>query len=121
MYLLHERLIQLTGGRSGLRDPGLLASGEGVARSQASFDGEEFAADLWTKAAALLRSLIKNHPFVDRNKRTAVTTTGVFLAPNGQRLTASNDEVLRFAVKMAGEQTELKEIAAWLKAHSSKA
>jgi death-on-curing protein len=119
VYLLHERLIQLTGGSSGLRDPGLLKSA--VARPQASFDGEELYPDLWTKAAALMESLIKNHPFVDGNKRTAVTATAIFLELNHRRLTASNDEVLRFAVQMAAEQAELEEIADWLEAHSSKA
>jgi death-on-curing protein len=119
VYLLHERLIQLTGGSSGLRDPGLLESA--VARPQASFDGEDLYPDLWTKAAALMQSLIKNHPFVDGNKRTAVTATAVFLELNHHRLTANNDEVLRFAVQMAGGQAELEEIAAWLEAHSSPA
>ncbi|MGD2178933.1 MAG: type II toxin-antitoxin system death-on-curing family toxin [Anaerolineae bacterium] len=119
VYLLHERVIQLTGGSSGLRDPGLLESA--VARPQASFDGEELYPDLWTKAAALMQSLIKNHPFVDGNKRTAVTATAIFLELNHRRLTASNDEVLRFAVQMAREQAELEEIAAWLQTHSSKA
>lgn len=119
VYLLHERLIQLTGGSSGLRDPGLLESA--VARPRASFDGEELYPDLWTKAAGLMQSLIKNHPFVDGNKRTAVTATAIFLELNHHRLTASNDEVLRFAVQAAGGQAELEEIAAWLEAHSSPA
>ena len=119
VYLLHERLIQLTGGSSGLRDPGLLESA--VVRPQASFDGEDLYPDLWTKAAALMQSLIKNHPFVDGNKRTAVTATAIFLELNDHRFTASNDEVLRFAVETAGGEAELEEIAAWLQAHSSKA
>lgn len=118
VYLLHERLIQLTGGSSGLRDSGLLELA--VARPQASFDQEELYPDLWTKAAALMHSLIKNHPFVDGNKRTAVTATAIFLELNQHRLAASNDEVLRFAVQTAREQVELEEIVAWLKAHSSK-
>ncbi|MGD2164199.1 MAG: type II toxin-antitoxin system death-on-curing family toxin [Anaerolineae bacterium] len=101
MYLLHERLIQRIGGSSGLRDPGLLESA--VARPQASFESEDLYPDLWTKAAALLHSLIKNHPFVDGNKRTAVTATGIFLELNGQRLTASNQEVVRFVATMAAE------------------
>jgi prophage maintenance system killer protein len=50
-----------------------------------------------------------------------VTATGIFLELNGHRFTASNDEVLRFAVKMAAERTELEQIAAWLKAHSATA
>lgn len=119
VYLLHERLIQLTGGSSGLRDPGLLESA--VSRLRASFDGEELYPDLWTKAAALMQSLIKNHPFVDGNKRTAVTATAIFLDLNHHRLTASNEEVLRFAVQMAAEQAELEEIAAWLQAQSAPA
>jgi len=119
VYLLHERLIQLTGGSSGLRDPGLLESA--VARPQASFDGEELYPDLWTKAAALMQSLIKNHPFVDGNKRTAVTATAIFLELNHHRFTASNDEVLRFAVETAGGEAELEQIAAWLEEHSSPA
>jgi death-on-curing protein len=85
------------------------------------FDGEELYPDLWTKAAALMQSLIRNHPFVDGNKRAAVTATGIFLELNGQRLTASNDEVLRFAVQMAAEQAELEEIASWLERDPSAA
>ncbi len=117
--LLHERLIQVIGGSSRLRDPGLLESA--VARPQACFDGEELYPDLWTKAAALMNSLIKNHSFVDDNERTAVTAIGICLELNGQRLAASNDEVLLFAAKMAAEQAEVEEIAAWLEAHSSRA
>jgi death-on-curing protein len=117
VYLLHERLIQRIGGSSGLRDPDLLASA--VARPQASFGGEELYPDLWTKAAALMHSLIKNHPFVDGNKRTAVTATGIFLELNGHRLTASNEEMVRFAVQLAAEDAELVEIAAWVQSHAS--
>jgi len=73
VYLLHRRLIQRTGGSGGLRDPGLLESA--VARPQASFDGEDLYPALWLKAAALLHSLVKSHPFVDGNKCTAVTAT----------------------------------------------
>jgi death-on-curing protein len=119
VYLLHQRLIQVTGGSSGLRDPGRLASA--VAPPQASFDGEDLYPDLWIRAAALMQSLIKNHAFVDGNKRTAVTAAGVFLELSGQRLTASNEELLRFAVKMATGPAELEEIATWLRRHSLEA
>ena len=119
VYLLHERLIQLTGGGSGLRDPGLLESA--VARPQASSDGDELYPDLRTKAAVLMQALIKNHSIVDRNKRTAVTATAIFSELNHHRLSASNDEVLRFAVQTAGGQAELEGIATWLEEHSSPA
>jgi len=117
VYLLHRRLIQRTGGSGGLRDPGLLESA--VARPQASFDGEDLYPALWLKAAALMHSLVKNHPFVDGNKRTAVTATGIFLGLNGHPLTASNEEILRFAIQVAAEEMELERIAAWLQTHST--
>ena len=114
---MHRRLIQRTGGSGGLRDPGLLESA--VARPQASFDGEDLYPALWLKAAALMHSLVKNHPFVDGNKRTAVTATGIFLGLNGHPLTASNEEILRFAIQVAAEEMELERIAAWLQTHST--
>lgn len=117
VYLLHERLIQRIGGGSGLRDLGFLESA--VARPAASFGGEELYPGVWLKAAALMHSLIKNHPFVDGNKRTAVTATGIFLELNDYTLTASNDEIYRFALEVAGEQTDLEEIAEWLRTHSA--
>jgi death-on-curing protein len=101
LYPLHQRLIQLRGGSSGLRDPGLLEIA--AARPQASFDGEERYPDLWSEAAAVMQSLIRDYPFVDGDKRTAVTASGIFLELNNHRLTANNDEVIRFAVQMAGE------------------
>ena len=70
VLLMHARLIQRTGGSGGVRDMGLLESA--LARSQATFEGEDLYSDLWNKAAALMESLIKNHPFVDGNKRAAL-------------------------------------------------
>lgn len=116
VLVLHRRLIQLTGGSTGARDPGLLESA--IPRPRASFGGQDLHPDLWSKAAALMHSLIKNHPFIDGNKRTAVTAAGIFLELNGRTLTASNEEVLNFARQVAVKETELEEIAAWLQAHS---
>lgn len=118
VVVLHERLIALYGGPGGLRDRGLLESALGRARQLRAYDEQ---ADLIDLAAACTAGIVRNHPFVDGNKRTAVTATAIFLELNHHRLTASNDEVLRFAVQMAGEQAELEEIAAWLEAHSSMA
>ena len=71
VLLLHARLIQRTGGSGGVHDIDVLDSA--MARPQATFEGEELYPDLWHKAAALMHSLVKNHPFVDGNKRTALT------------------------------------------------
>lgn len=118
LLVIHARLIQLVGGSPGVRDIGLLESA--LARPRATFDGIDLYASLWTKVAALFHSLIQNHPFIDGNKRTAVTATGIMLELNGYRLAASNDSVLAFAYRVIADQVALDEMAAWLEANSSK-
>ncbi len=116
VLLLHARLIQCTGGSGGVRDVGLLESA--LARPQAAFGGEDLYPDLWSKAAALMQSLVQNHPFVDGNKRTALAATGIFLELNDHVLAASNDEALDFARQVTGGEMTLQEMATWLKAYS---
>jgi death-on-curing protein len=116
VLVIHQRLIQRTGGSGGLRDLGLLESA--VARPHASFAGEDLYPDLWSKAAALMHSLIKNHPFVDGNKRTAITAAGIFLALNGHALRARNEELAAFTERAATGAAGLAEIATWLQVHS---
>jgi death-on-curing protein len=116
VLLLHARLIQRTGGSSGVRDMGLLESA--IARPQATFGQNDLYPDLWSKAAALMHSLIRNHPFVDGNKRTALATTGIFLELNGYTLTADNEAVLGFTRQVVVGGMELAEMAAWLEAYS---
>ncbi len=88
------RLIEETGGSHGVRDVGLLESA--VMRSQATFDGNELYPNLFSKAAALMDSIIRNHPFVDGNKRTGIAAAGIFLLQNNRRLTATNQELEAF-------------------------
>jgi death-on-curing protein len=116
VLLLHARLIQRTGGDEGVRDLALLESA--LARPQATFEGRELYPDLWTKAAALMESLIRNHPFVDGNKRAALVATAIFLELNGHELTATNDQVLDFTRRVVRGEVALREMGAWLKAHS---
>jgi death-on-curing protein len=116
VLLLHARLIQRTGGSGGVREMGLLQSA--LARPQATFEGRELYPGLWNKAAALMQSLIKNHPFVDGNKRAALTAVGLFLELNGNTLTASDEEALDFARQAAVGEYSVESMAAWLEAHS---
>jgi death-on-curing protein len=116
VLLLHARLVQLTGGSRGVRDTRLLESA--LARPQATFDGTELYADLWAKAAALLHSLARNHPFVDGNKRTALAATGVFLELNGYRLVSSNEEAVDLIRRVVAGQAVLEDVAVWLREHS---
>lgn len=115
--VIHARLIQRTGGSKGIRDIGLLESA--VARPQATFDQKELYPTLWEKATALMESLISNHAFVDGNKRVGVVAGGLFLERNGGTITASNEEVVEFTMKIAQGEMGLKEIAQGLKAMAS--
>ena len=116
ILFIHARLIDTTGGEHGVRDLGLLESA--VARPQATFDGEALYPDLFQKAAALMDSLAQNHPFVDGNKRTAITSASLFLLQNGRRLETTNEEVERAAWWVVNERPPLEEIAAWFQEHT---
>ena len=67
---IHDRSLLESGGDAGVRDQGLLESA--VAQPRARFDGKDLYPDIAEKAAALAFSLVKNHPFVDGNKRTGL-------------------------------------------------
>lgn len=116
VLFIHARLITETGGEHGMLNLGLLQSA--VARPQASFDRQDLYSDLFSKAAALLESLVGNHAFVDGNKRTAITSTGLFLRINGYRLTASNQEVVDFTLQCAQGLISFEQMETWLKSHS---
>lgn len=116
IMFLHARLVAETGGSHGMRDLDSLLSAAG--RPQASFDDQDLYPDLFTKAAALMDSLIRNHPFVDGNKRTGIAAAALFLRINGYWLSATNAELVKFTLGAAQSQHTLDEIAAWLQAHA---
>ena len=93
-----------------IRDYGLLESA--LARPRASAFGVDAYPDLFTKAAALLHSLARNHALVDGNKRLALAATIAFLGVNGHRLTLSNDEAYDLVIPVAtGTLDDVPEIA----------
>jgi len=116
VLFLHARLIEETGGGHGLRDLALLESA--VNRPRATFGDQDLYPDLFAKAAALMDSLIRNHPFVDGNKRTGIAAAALFLVQNGYRLTATNAEVEAFVLRVVKAEPDVAEIAGWLQAHS---
>ena len=118
VLFIHARLIAETGGEHGVRDLGLLQSA--VSRPQASFEGQDLYPDLYHKAAALLESLVNNHPFVDGNKRTGFTSAAMFLKINGFSLIASNQEVESFVLSIASGEGSIETITDWLKTYSTK-
>jgi death on curing protein len=116
VLFLHSRLIAKTWGGHGLRDLGMLLSALG--RPQGTFDGKDLYSDLYSKTAALMDSLVRNHPFVDGNKRIAITAAALFLGMNGYRLIVENEEMVRFTLACAQSHLSLDEIADWFKQNS---
>lgn len=118
VLLLHNMAIDAAGGSHGLRDLGLLESA--VARPQASFGGEDLYPEMFPKVGALVHGLLRNHPFVDGNKRTSMFSAMTFLELNGYKFEAQQKEVVNFALKVENEKLSVEEIAKWLKEHAKK-
>lgn len=116
ILFLHARLIAETGGSHGLREINLLLSA--VGRPHATFEGRDLDPDIYHKAAALLDSLIRNHPFIDGNKRTAIAAAAIFLRQNGLHLKADPLELERFTLGAAQAQFTLEEMVTWLQSHT---
>jgi death on curing protein len=117
VLFIHARLIAETGGAPGIRDLGLLAAA--VARPQATFAGDDLYPDRFHKAAALLDSLVRNHPFVDGNKRVGITAAALFLVLNGRRLTADNANLEQFTLLVAQSQLTLSQMTTWFQTYST--
>jgi len=113
-YLDVEDLVRLAtlllGDPPPIRDMGLL--GSAAARPQTAVFGEDAYPDLWTKAAALLQSVVKNHPLVDGNKRLGWLATAVFLELNDKTVVqATNDDVYSFVVAVAAGKDTIEVVA----------
>lgn len=106
----HEVLIEEFGGAPGLRDLGALESALFRPRTG-------YYCDVVEEAAALLESLVQNHPFVDGNKRVAVAVMDVFLRVNGRVLEVSDDEAHAFLIGLLERhELDLATVDAWLRA-----
>ena len=120
-YLTVDEVLEinaeLMGGRPVLRDRGLLESA--VGRPRASAFGADAYPDLASKAAALLHSLVLNHPFVDGNKRTAVVATLIFLDLNGRVVQWVQGEALSFVLGIAVHRVDLAAATAFLRERTS--
>jgi death on curing protein len=117
ILFLHARLIEETGGSHGIRDINLLLSA--VGRPQASFNDQDLIPDIFTKAAALMDSLIRNHPFIDGNKRTGISAAGLFLIRNGYKIAASNTELETLTLEVTRAEKSILGIAGWFREHGT--
>ena len=115
ILLIHDQLIAETGGSSGLRDEGMLDSA--LNSPFQTFGGEDVYPSLQKKAARLCFGLVKNHPFVDGNKRIGAHAMLVFLALNGIELQHTQSELSDVILQLAAGEIEATDLLRWILAH----
>lgn len=112
---LHRRLLQVTGGATGLRDLGALESA--IAQPQATFSGVDLYPTLAEKATALGFALIQGHPFVDGNKRVGHAAMETFLVLNGAEIESSVEDQERLILDLAAGRLGRDQLTDWLRQH----
>ena len=109
---VHEILINRHGGSHGIRDERALESA--IARPFMTFDQKDLYSSPIEKAAALIESLIANHPFLDGNKRTGYVLMRYFLLEDDLDIKANQTEKYDFVIKIAKGQLSYDQILSWL-------
>ena len=115
ILMLHRTLIAESGGSAEIRDEGLLDSA--INAPFQTFGGEELYPSLLEKASRLGYGLIKNHPFVDGNKRTGTHTMLVFLAVNHIELQYKDADLIQLILGVAAGEYDEAHLLAWLQYH----
>ena len=113
---IHSELIRHIGGSSGIRDENLLDMS--VNAPFQTFGGVDLYPTLIDKAAHLTYSLIKNHPFLDGNKRIGVTVMIIFLKANGIEIACTNEELAALGLGLADGSITKAELIEWIISHS---
>lgn len=112
---VHHDLIRHFGGAPGLRDHGLFESA--MAASEAGFGGQYVPPDLPDMAAAYLYHLVRNHPFVDGNKRVALAAAHLFLWGNGFSLDTDEEKIEMLVLAAATADASEEEVAKFIRQH----
>jgi death on curing protein len=113
---IHRDQITRYGGTEGIRDLGLLQSA--LAMPQAGAGNRYFHADLSEMTAAYLFHIVRNHPFVDANKRTGAAAALVFLEMNGIEIRASNEALVDTVLAVAEGKVQKGALAEFLRTHA---
>ena len=114
---LHVKIVDATGGSHGIRDENLLDSA--LSSPLASFGGEDLYPTLQEKAARLAFALIKNHCFVDGNKRIGIYAMLVFLQINGINLYYTQQELVKLGLGIADGKLSYENIYIWIEQHEN--
>lgn len=112
---IHDRLLALHGGPSGVRDKTLLSSALERPRQHLAYSTQ---ADIIRMAAAYTAGVVGNHLFVDGNKRTGFVIGVLFLELNGYRFTATEEDAARAVLSLAAETLNEEEYGLFLRANS---
>lgn len=112
---VHLDLVREHGGLQGVRDEDALESALARPRQRWAYGDEPDMADL---AAAYAFGLARNHPYFDGNKRIAFVAMAVFMGLNGQRLDATQEEVVAVMLELAGGALSEASLAAWVREHA---
>ena len=115
ILVLHEQLIEATGGSSGLKDEGLLESA--LASPFQSFDGKDLFPSVYQKAARLGFGLASNHAFIDGNKRIGAHAMLVFLLLNGVEIEYSQEELINLFLGIANGEKDYPDVLNWIVSH----
>ena len=113
---IHSILIERFGGTKGLRDKALLESA--LNRPLQTFDGQQLYPTTIEKAAAILESIVKNHPFIDGNKRTAYVLTRLILMNGNLDIKANKEEKYKFVIDISTSSLDFDQIVDWLRNNS---
>jgi len=116
IVMMHSVLIKETGGMDGIRDESLLESA--VNAPFQTYEGKYLYKSLEAKAARLGYSIIKNHPFVDGNKRIGMLAMMVFLELNGTCLTCTDQDIVETGLRIAAGDMDDKELLEWILRHN---
>ena len=112
---IYRRIMAQSRGMVGVLDMGALESA--LAQPRMTFGGKELYPTIIEQAAALGFSVVKNHPFVDGNKRTGHAVMDMFLTLNGHMIEATIEEQVYIMVQVASGQVGRQEFTHWLRAH----
>jgi death-on-curing protein len=112
---MHGELITQTGGLDGVRDAKMLDAS--VNSPFHTFDGQYLYPSIQAMAAHLAFSLIKNHPFLDGNKRIGILTMLAFLDMNGLPVTCTNDELVSIGLGLAESTVDEADVIEWIISH----
>ena len=116
VIVIHDKLISITGGSTGLRDMGLLESA--VFGCNQTFGDADIYPTVVEKAARMALSICKNHPFLDGNKRVAVTALLVILRINNIEVEFTQQELITLGLGMADGSISYENIIDWINAHT---